>query len=91
MNLTERQAKSIVVGAVAGAAILASAEQLATGVMPDVRVAVGGVIAGAVLYAVADVAPAVAGTLALVLVTGAALTNGAAVARVVTQATTKGQ
>lgn len=89
MNFTDRQAKSLVVGSIAGAAILASAQQLATGSMPDVRVAVGGVIAGAVLYALADVAPPLAGSLALLVLTGALLTNGADVARVITTATTK--
>lgn len=88
MNLTDRQAKSLVVGAVAGAGLLASAESLASGNLPSVRVAVGGVIAGAVLYALADVAPPLAGGLALILITGAALTNGVNVARIVTTATT---
>lgn len=88
MSFSERSAKTAVVGAVAGAALLSSAQSLATGTMPPVRIGVGAVIAGAMLYALADSAPAVAGGFALLLITGAVMVNGVQVAKIVTHATT---
>ena len=82
-------AKGLVIGAAAGAGILASAADLATGNPPDVRVAVGVVLAAAVLYAAADWAPDLAAAFAVLLLTGAVLTNGKTVADVVRGATKK--
>ena len=87
MAFTEKSAKALVVGAVAGAAILSSVDSLATGTMPSVVVGVGAVVIGSMLYALADVAPPLAASFALVLITAAALTNGVKVAGIVTNAT----
>ena len=87
MNFTSQQSKTIVITATAGAAILSSLEQLASKQAPSVRIGVGAVIAGAVLYSLTDVAPALAGSLALLLLVGAALTNGVKVANIVATAT----
>lgn len=91
MNFTTRQAKSMVIGATAGAAILASLVQLSEGSAPDIRVGVGAVIAGGLMFALADVAPSLAGSLALVLLVGAALQNGTKVAAIVAGATNGGK
>lgn len=87
MNFTARQAKTMVIVATAGSAILASLEQLATGSFPSVKIGVGAVIAGAVMYALTDIAPALAGALAALLLVGAALTNGTQVAAILSSAT----
>lgn len=80
-------AKGLVIGSTATAGMLASASDLVNGRPPQVRTAVGAVIAAALLYALADVAPPLAGGLALVLLLGAVLTNGAEVAEIITKAT----
>lgn len=87
MNFTTTQAKTTVVVATAGAAILASLEQLATGQFPSVKIGVGAVVAGAVMYALTDIAPALAGSLAALLLAGALLTNGTQVAAILSSAT----
>lgn len=86
MDFTTAQAKGLVIGATAGAGILASAAQLAEGSPPDVRVAVGATIAAALMYALADYAPELAGGLALLMLVGAVLSNGATVAGIITKA-----
>lgn len=90
MNFTEAQAKGLVIGAVAGAGILASAAQLVEGKPPSIRTALGGAIAAAMLYALADWAPNVAGGLALVLLVGAVLTNGMDVASIINKSVGNG-
>ena len=87
MNFTTKSAKTMVVVATAGAAILSSMEQVSTGKMPSVKIGVGAVIVGAVLYALTDISPALAGALAALLLVGAALTNGTAVAATISSAT----
>ena len=89
MNFTTGQAKGLVVGATCAAAILSSADNLANGKVPTVRNAVGAVVVASVLYAAADWQPELAGSLALVLLLGAILTNGVRVANIVTTATAK--
>lgn len=86
MDFTSAQAKGLVIGATAGAGILASAAQLVDGNPPDLRIAVGGAIAAAALYALADWVPGLAGGLALVMLVGSLLTNGATVAAIITKA-----
>lgn len=85
--MTPDNAKGLVIGAAAGAGILSSAENVAAGKLPDVRSAVGVVVVAAVLYALADWQPNFAAAFALVLLVGAILTNGVAVANVITGAT----
>jgi hypothetical protein len=87
MDFTTGQAQGLVIGATAAATILASAANLADGNPPDIRTAIGGTIAAAFLYALADVAPALAGSFALLLLLGAILTNGVTVANIITKAT----
>lgn len=87
MNFTERQAKSLVIAATSVAAILAAVVDVADGRGPNVRTGVGAVIAGAVMYGVASVAPPLGGGLALVLLVGSALHNGPRVAELVGVAT----
>lgn len=87
MNVTTGQAQGLVIGATAGATILASAANLADGKPPDIRTAIGGTIAAAFLYALADVAPELAAAFAMLLLAGAILTNGATVAGIITKAT----
>lgn len=84
--MSKSTAKGLVIGATAGAAILASAHDLVTGNPPQVRTAVAAVIAAALLYALAEVAPPLAGGLALIVLTGAVLRHGVEVADIVTQA-----
>lgn len=79
-------AKGLVVGAAAGAGLLASAHDLVAGNPPQIRTAVGAAIAAALLYALADVAPPLAGGLALVLLTGAVLRHGVEVADIIMNA-----
>jgi hypothetical protein len=85
--MNERQAKTLVIVGTSGAAMLASAEAIATGRPPSVRIGVGAVVAGSVLYALAGFIPPVAGGLALVMLTGSVLTNGATVAAILQRAT----
>lgn len=87
MNFTTTQAKTLVITATAGSAILASLEQIATKQFPSVRIGVGAVIVGAVMYALTDISPALAGALALLLLAGAVLTNGTKVAGIISAAT----
>jgi hypothetical protein len=81
-------AKGFVIGATAGAAILASLDDLAAARPPDIKIAIGGVIAAAFLYALADAAPELAIGFAAILLVGAILTNGAQVAAIISKATT---
>lgn len=85
MDFTAGQAKGLVIGATAGAGLLASAADLFEGRPPSIRVAMGATIAAAMLYALADWAPSLAGSLSLLLLTGALLTNGATVAGIITK------
>lgn len=81
--MNEGTAKSLTVAAVGAAGLLSSLEYVAKGERPPLRTLVGVVVSGVVLLTVAEVAPTLAGSLALLLLTGAVLRNGVAVARVV--------
>lgn len=82
-------ARGLVIGCTAGTSILASANDLAQGKAPDVRIAVGAVFVAALLYSLADFAPKLVGWFSLLILTGALLTNGAQLAEIIKQATTK--
>lgn len=84
--MNDSTAKGLVIGCTAGAAILASIGDLAAGRAPSVRLALGATIAAAILYAIAEVAPRLAAGFALLLFVGAALTDGAESARIITKA-----
>lgn len=86
MAFTTSQAKGLVIGATAGAGVLASLASIADSKPPSIRIAVGATIVAVVLYAIADWAPELAGMLALVVLTGAILTNGTDVANVANNA-----
>lgn len=81
--MTEGKAKAVTVAAVGAAGLLSSLEHVAAGERPPLRTFVGVVVSGVVLLALAEVAPDLAGALALLLLTGAVLRNGVAVARTV--------
>lgn len=89
MNFTTDQAQGLVLGACAGTFVLAVADDIAHGDPPSIRAAVGSFLVAAALYALADWVPALAGSLALLLLVGAILTNGVSVANVITGATAK--
>lgn len=79
--MTESKAKTITIAAVGAAGVLSSLEHVAQGNRPPLRTFVGVVVSGVILLTVAEVAPDVAGGLALLLLTGAVLRNGAGAAR----------
>lgn len=82
-------ARGLVIGCTAGASILASTNDLASGKAPDVRIAVGAVFTAAILYSVADFAPKAVGMFSVLILTGALLTNGVQAANIITTATKK--
>lgn len=82
--MTESKAKTLTVAAVGAAGLLASLEHLADGERPPLKTFVGVGVAGVVLLTVAEVAPGLAGGLALLLLTGALLRNGTSAARTLT-------
>lgn len=84
--VNETTAKGVVLGATGASAILVSLSDLAAGRPPSVRVAVGATLAAAMLYALAGPAPKIATGFALIMFTGAALTNGVEAARIINKA-----
>lgn len=79
--MTEGKAKTLTVAAVGAAAVLSSLEHVADGERPPLSTFVGATVAGVVLLATAEVAPDLAGGLALLLLLGAVLRNGQSAAR----------
>lgn len=79
-------AKGVVIGATAATAIIASVSDIATGSMPSVRVAVGATLAAAILYALAEPAPQLAAGFAMLMLLGAALSDGAEALKIINQA-----
>lgn len=84
--MTPRTAKALVITGTAGAAILESVVQLADGKAPSLRLGIGVAIAGALMYALTDIAPPVAGGMGALLLTGAILTNGVRASAIVSKA-----
>lgn len=85
--MNPKVAKSVVIGATAGTSILSSLDALANGTAPNIRVGVGAVIAGSVLYAATDLAPELAASFALLMLAGGILLNGQTVFDIIQRAT----
>lgn len=81
--MIESKAKTITVAAVGAAGVLSSLEHVAAGRRPPLQTFVGVVVSGVFLLALAEVAPSLAGGLALLLLTGAVLRNGVGAARTI--------
>ena len=77
--MTGSGAKSLTVVSLIVSGSLASVESIRDGHLPPVRLAFGGLIAGVVLFTLADAAPDVAGGLAGLLLVGSLLTTGSKV------------
>lgn len=82
-------AKGLVITGTAGAGIFASLADIAQGNPPDIRVALGGILAASVLYALTDSAPSLAGMLAMLILVSAIILNGQAVFQIINKATGK--
>lgn len=79
--MNEAKAKTLTIAAVGAAGLLASLEYVAKGERPPLRTFVGVAVSGVVLLTLAEVAPGLAGSLALLLLVGALLRNGVGAAR----------
>lgn len=75
--MTPAHAKRYVLVGVAGTGALAVVASYRRGDTPDVRIGVGTVAAGVLLSVLAELVPDLAGGLALLMLTGAALATGA--------------
>jgi cysteine synthase len=76
MSMSAPQAKRVVVLSVATAGTMTTVRDLAKGDAPSIRTIVGVVVAGVLLAGMAEVAPSVAGGLALLLLTAATFVVG---------------
>lgn len=87
MAMSEKGAKSLVIGGITGASLVVSAGKLATGQAPDMTTIVGGLISGAALYALAGAAPSLAGGIAAIVLVAAVIAHGATLAAIINGAT----
>lgn len=86
MNVSPRTAKSVVIGAVAGTAILSALVSVVDGTAPSIRVGIGATVVGAALYAATDVAPPLAASVAALMFIGTLYRHGPSLAETLTGA-----
>lgn len=86
MTISSGAAKSAALGCVIGAGAIASVSSLTKGELPPLKVGVGVFVAGAMLLALADVAPELAAGFGALVLVGALLRDGIPAARTLTSA-----